>query len=229
WSTALFAERGYDATGIDLNPAAFEPPARDRLRLTEGSGTTIPFPAASFDAAVAYQCLEHVPEPARMLAEMVRVVRPDGCVCIVGPNLLGLNPYLQVLTRWVWRNRPRRNILFRSPEMPRHPFGNTLPEVVCGLFVALARTVHKSVSPHAAFTMRKPDLRPPFHSDNDALYLCNPLDLTRYFRGLRCEVLRDVSLGRPGWTRMLAGGTWVGVRTPPGTGPGAIDPTGERS
>ena len=93
WSIELFAERGYDATGIDLNPAAFEPPPRDRLRLTEGSGTAIPFPNGVFDAAVAYQCLEHIPDPARMLDEMVRVVRPGGCVCIVGPNLLGLNIY----------------------------------------------------------------------------------------------------------------------------------------
>lgn len=48
WSTDLFAERGCDATGIDLNPAA----ARDRLRLTESCGTAIPFPSASFDATV---------------------------------------------------------------------------------------------------------------------------------------------------------------------------------
>ena len=164
-----------------------------------------------------------------MLVEMVRVVRPCGCVCIVGPNILGLNLYRLALTRYVWRNRPRRTILFRSLGMPRHPTGNTLPEVACGLFVALARIIRKSISPHAAFTMRKPDLRPPFHSDNDALYLCNPLDLTRYFRSLGCDVLRDVALGRPGWTRMLAGGTWVAVRTPLRTGPDSIESTGDRS
>ena len=133
------------------------------------------------------------------------------------------------LTRYVWWNRPRWTILFRSRGMPRHPIGNTLPEVACSLFVALARIIRKSISPHAAFTMRKPDLRPPFHSDNDALYLCNPLDLIRYFRSLGCEVLLDVALGRPGWTRMLAGGTWVAARTPPETGPVSVDPTAERS
>ena len=164
-----------------------------------------------------------------MLDEMVRVVRPGGCVCIVGPNLLGLNLYLQALTRYVWWNRQRRTILFRSLGMPRHPIGNTLPEVAYELFVTLGRIVRKSFSRHAAFTMREPDLRPPFHSDNDALYLCNPLDLTRYFRSLGCEVLRDVGLGRSGWTRMLAGGSWVAVRTPPGTGPGAIESNGERT
>jgi hypothetical protein len=154
-----------------------------------------------------------------MLSEMARVVRPGGVVCVVGPNLLGVTVYLRAMTLHVWRNRPLRTILFRSPEMPRHPFGNTLPELGVGLLVALARIVGKSISRHAAFTMREPDLRPPFHADNDATYLCNPLDLIRYFRGLGCYVLRDVALGRPQWTRMLAGGTWVAVRTPPGTGP----------
>ena len=225
WSTDLFAERGFDATGIDLNPGAFEPTERDRLRLTEGSGTDIPFPNATFDAAGAYACLEHVPEPARMLDEMVRVVRPGGCVFIVGPNLLGLNNYVQALFRHTWRHRPRRNIFLRSPGMARHPIGNTLPEVGCGLFVSLVRIISKSTSPRADFTMRKPDLNPPFQADNDSVYLCNPLDLTRYFRSIGCEVLRDVALGRSRWTQMLAGGTWVAVRTPLTVGRDAIDCT----
>jgi SAM-dependent methyltransferase len=229
WSTDLFAEREYDATGIDLNPAAFEPQARDRLRLIEGSGMAIPLLAAGFDAAAAYQSLEHVPDPKRMLAEMVRVVRPGGIVCVVGPNLLGLSGYLRALTWYVWRNRPLRTIVFRSPEMPRHPIGNTLPEVVRGLFVALGRIVQKSLTRDATFSMREPDIRPPFWADNDATYLCNPLDLTRYFRGLGCEILRDAALGRPGWTRMLAGGTWVAIRTPPRTGPEPNGSIGERS
>ena len=166
WSTDLFARRGYEATGIDLNPDAFEPPAHGQLRLTLGSGTAIPFPDASFDAVASHQCLEHIPDPARMLTEMVRVARPGGVVCIVGPNLLGLSGYITALTFYVWRNRLRRTILFRSPEMPRHPAGNTLPEVGLGLFVALARIARKSISRDATFTMRVPDLRPPFWADN---------------------------------------------------------------
>lgn len=214
WSTWLFAERGYDATGIDLNPAAFEPPPRDRLRFSTGSGTDIPFPDGTFDAVASHQCLEHVADPARMLAEMVRVARPGGVVGVVGPNLLGLGCYPRVLTRYVWRNRPLRTILFRSAGMARHPFGNTLPEVLASLVRDAMRIARKSLSRRATFTMREPDLRPPFHSDNDAVYVCNPLDLTRYLRQLGCEVLRDVALGRGGWTRVLAGGTWVAARKP---------------
>jgi SAM-dependent methyltransferase len=214
WSTYWMADSGLDATGIDLDTRAFEPPARDRLQFVEGSGTRLPFPDQVFDAVTSHQCLEHVPEPAEMLREMIRVTRPGGVVCIVGPNLLGLGPSLRALTRYVWQQQPRRRILLRDAEMPCHPFGNTLPEVLWYMTLNLLLTTRKWLSRRATFTMRSPDLRPPFHSDNDAIYLCNPLDLNRFLRAQGCKVLRDVAINRPGWTRMLAGGTWFAARTP---------------
>ncbi len=214
WSTYWFADGGYDATGIDLNPAGFEPQASDCLRFLAGSGLYLPFQNGAFDVAATHQCLEHVPDPAQMLNEMIRVVRPGGVVCVVGPNLLGVGPSVSVLTRYVWRARPTRRILFRDAEMPKHPFGNTLPEAVCALVRNVCLTARKTISHQPTFTMRDPDVRPPFWSDNDATYLCNPLDLIRFFRDRRCTVLRSTALSRGRWTRMLAGGTWVAARTP---------------
>jgi SAM-dependent methyltransferase len=214
WSTHWLAASEFDATGIDLNAGAFEPPPWDRLRFVEGSGTELPFPAGSFDVVAAHQCLEHVPDPAAMLREMIRVARPGGVVCVVGPNLLSFGQSLRALTRYVWQNRPRRRVLLRDSAMPYHPFGNTLPEVVYFLGRNLFLSLSKWLSRQATFTMREPDTRPPFHSDNDAVYLCNPLDLTRFFRKSGCTILRDIALGRSGWTRMLASGTWLAVRTP---------------
>jgi SAM-dependent methyltransferase len=214
WSTMLFAERGFDAYGMDLNPAAFEPPGHSRLTLLGGSGLAIPFGAESFDTVAAYAVLEHVPDPARMLAEMLRVARPGGVVCVVGPNLLGLAGYAQGLTHYVWRNRPWWTVFVRTARMHRHPFGDTVPELVVGLFVAATRIAHKALRACPEFTMRKPDLIPPFDADNDSVYLCNPLDLVRFFRTRGCDVLRDAALGRKRSTRMLATGTWVAVRAP---------------
>jgi SAM-dependent methyltransferase len=219
WSTLLFAERGYDATGIDLNPAAFEPPSHSRLTLLEGSALSIPFPDASFDLVTAYQTLEHVPDPGQMLGEMLRVVRPGGVVCVVGPNLLGLAGYIRGIGYYVWQNRPWWTTFIRTHRMPRHPFGNTVPEIIGGLLVAIPRIARKSLHHGTEFTMRDPDLRPPFEADNDATYLCNPIDLVGFFRCRGCKILRDVAIRRGRWTRMLATGTWVAVRTPAGTGP----------
>jgi SAM-dependent methyltransferase len=214
WSAHWFAAHGHDVIGVDLNPRAFEPPPSDRLRFVPGSAMDLPFPDGAFDVAASNQCLEHVPNPARMLTEMLRVVRPGGIVCVVGPNLLGLSPGLAALFWHVWRNRPIRRIFVRGPGMPRHPYGNTVPEVTWNLGHHLFLTVCKAISAEPTFTMRAPDLTPPFHADNDAVYLCNPLDLVRHFRRRGCTVLRSTAAGRPEWMRMLAGGTWVAVRTP---------------
>ena len=59
-----------DGLGID-NVALAEAPA-DRLPLDDDSA----------DAAVANMVLHHAPDPAAMLAEMARVVRPGGTVAI---------------------------------------------------------------------------------------------------------------------------------------------------
>ena len=49
WSAYAFARRGFDVTGVDLNPDAFEPPRHPRLLLRPGSVLSLPFPDASFD------------------------------------------------------------------------------------------------------------------------------------------------------------------------------------
>jgi SAM-dependent methyltransferase len=209
WSTFVFAERGFESTGIDLNPNQFEPSPMPGLALALGSGTAIPFAVTC-----ANQTLEHVPDPAKMLDEMIRVTRPGGVVVVVGPNLLGLMNYAYALGRHVWRNRPRATIFVRRPGMPRHPTGNTVPELIGGSIATLSRLLQKAVDPRPRFSMRTPDLTPPFHADNDACYRCCPQDLAKFFRQRGCVVLRDTALGRPRWTRALAGGTWVAARVP---------------
>ena len=46
----------------------------------------LPFPDGSFDAARVERTLQHVAEPARVLAEMVRVVRPGGVLTASEPD-----------------------------------------------------------------------------------------------------------------------------------------------
>lgn len=53
-----------------------------------GRGEALPFEDASFDIVYSANVLEHVDDPAAMLAECLRVVRPGGLVQIVCPNHL---------------------------------------------------------------------------------------------------------------------------------------------
>ncbi len=86
---AGLASRAGRVVAIDNSPAMLEV-ARDNLaqlgvdnvELREGDLRKLPFEEDSMDAAVANMVLHHAEDPAGMLVEMVRVVRPGGWVAI---------------------------------------------------------------------------------------------------------------------------------------------------
>jgi SAM-dependent methyltransferase len=214
WSSRLLSEKGFEVCGLDVTIDSLEVASGSRLEFRVGDAMRLPFESASFDVVCAYQTLEHIPNPARALAELDRVLRPGGTVCIVGPNLISLGQNLRALFRHAWRNRPLHTIVIRRPGMPKHPSGNTVPEAAACLVGNVARLIAKMAFSDAAFSMRTPDTRPPFHSDNDACYLCNPLDLAKYFRKRGYLLVHTVKPGRPAWTGLIAGGTWFAANKP---------------
>ena len=86
---AGLAPRARRVIGIDNSPAMLEV-ARDNhgklgidnVELREGDLSRLPLDDGSVDAAVANMVLHHAEDPAGMLAEMARVVRPGGWVAI---------------------------------------------------------------------------------------------------------------------------------------------------
>jgi SAM-dependent methyltransferase len=69
--------------GVDTN-ADVEP---DVL----GSVLDLPFADASFDGAMCNEVIEHVPDPARALAEVRRVLRAGGLLYLTAPQTWGLH------------------------------------------------------------------------------------------------------------------------------------------
>ena len=87
------AAAGYRVTGCDIAPqmlrraaAADEAHAVRWIRL-EPRWRTLPLAAGSLDAVVAASVLEYVQEPAAVLAECARVLRPGGVLLCTVPNL----------------------------------------------------------------------------------------------------------------------------------------------
>ncbi|GEL19951.1 class I SAM-dependent methyltransferase [Pseudonocardia asaccharolytica] len=83
------APRVRQVIGVDSSPAMLAV-ARDNLAalgvdnvvLAEAPVDALPLEDRSADAAVANMVLHHAPDPAAMIAEMARVVRPGGTVAI---------------------------------------------------------------------------------------------------------------------------------------------------
>jgi SAM-dependent methyltransferase len=60
--------------------------APDGLRVAQMDALDLAFAAGSFDGACSSHLIEHFTDPEPHVAELARVVRPDGLVCILTPN-----------------------------------------------------------------------------------------------------------------------------------------------
>jgi len=79
-----------EVTGIDLSQKMLDHAARKmdpvrhrHIRLQQGDALNLAFPDESFDFVTAFHVITVVPDPKRMLDEMVRVCRPGGKVVII--------------------------------------------------------------------------------------------------------------------------------------------------
>jgi SAM-dependent methyltransferase len=87
------AAAGYRVTGCDIaslmlrQAAAADQGQAVRWIRLEPSWRTLPFEARSLDAVVAASVLEYVQDPAAVLAECARVLRPGGVLLCTVPNL----------------------------------------------------------------------------------------------------------------------------------------------
>jgi ubiquinone/menaquinone biosynthesis C-methylase UbiE len=119
---AKLAATGWRTSGVDVAPQMVAL-ARSRLpeaadRLVAGRLEELPFPSASFDAAVATGSLEYSDVP-RSIAELSRVLRPGGRAVVTYPN-----PYAFYA---IWKTRVyytlvrclKRVLRRPHPELPR--------------------------------------------------------------------------------------------------------------
>lgn len=74
----------------DLVHLAAERSAAPNVHFVHGDITGLDFPDRHFDLARAERVIQHLPEPAAALAELVRVVRPGGAVCVVDTDWASL-------------------------------------------------------------------------------------------------------------------------------------------
>lgn len=97
-------------TGLDVSPSHLgaarqvlaEELAAGRVSLVEGDAVDMPFPDASFDRVMTIWMLEHVTDPSAVIAECLRIVKPDGLlICTEVDNAtFGFTPANPVIMDW---------------------------------------------------------------------------------------------------------------------------------
>jgi SAM-dependent methyltransferase len=65
---------------------AGEPPEGATAEVVQGDVLSLPFPDGSFDAVIAAEVLEHIPDDRAAMAEIARIVRPGGRVAVTVPR-----------------------------------------------------------------------------------------------------------------------------------------------
>jgi len=93
WCEINFLKRGaksitaMEVSEEDLNTAK-KNLDENQLQFAVGSATAIPFPDNTFDTAVAWEVIEHIPknQEVKMFAETCRVLKPKGIFYLSTPN-----------------------------------------------------------------------------------------------------------------------------------------------
>jgi len=74
-----------ETVGVDLEPGALEGQDRETMA---ADMRDLPFAAESFESLISVHSIEHVPDPANVLSEVVRVLGAEGVAVFVTPNRL---------------------------------------------------------------------------------------------------------------------------------------------
>lgn len=91
YGSALLAETASEVVGGDINEetlklAAYGYRDRQNLHFMATSCDSLALATASFDVVVSFETIEHITAQDGMLAEINRVLKPNGLLCISSPN-----------------------------------------------------------------------------------------------------------------------------------------------
>src|SRR5581483_4186079 len=137
--------------GTDISQSGLRRARRPGLHLSCADAASLPFPDASFDAAISTYSHEHSVNPARMVSEIVRVVRPGGRIVLLGPT-------------WDFPFWYPSSLLTRARN-PFWRFGYTLKRLSAQILALLG-------GPSPFLIVEEPDaFSQPFIHDSDAVYV----------------------------------------------------------
>lgn len=163
------ARAGKQVTGVDISSKLLSVSAHkniQNLSFVVSDISTMPFPDNFADCIALNDVIEHIPDVESLLKEFVRVVKKDGTIIILSPNLL--TPI-----------KPIRH--FFGVEGFNVKFYGSRLKTAAAFFRNIYLSVTKTLTPRPSFVYREPLLEEFQCPDDDAVYLSNFMDLKNWF------------------------------------------------
>lgn len=108
-----FAGQVAECVGVDMTPGMYEQAGEHLDRIVRGSAEDLPFDDDSFDRVTERQGVQFMDAPVAV-AEMVRVVKPGGRVCLTQLCAYGEQDKDEYFSILALRNPARRNFFLRE-------------------------------------------------------------------------------------------------------------------
>jgi SAM-dependent methyltransferase len=142
-SLVLLSGIGYAAArGMEFDERACDAARSLGFEVRTGTAEVIPWEDASFDVVFLRHVIEHVLDPARAIAEALRVLVPGGLLSLLTPNAAS-------------RSHERFGAFWRGLESPRHLQLFTPPSLASLCANAGARVVRAGASDRSAWYVEK--------------------------------------------------------------------------
>jgi SAM-dependent methyltransferase len=109
---------GWEAEGVDVDPLAVENARAKGVRVRLGDLASQQYPDDYFDAVYMSHVIEHVHDPAGLLRECRRVLKPGGRLVALTPNVDSWG-HARFGRAWVSLDPPRHLMLFRPQTLAK--------------------------------------------------------------------------------------------------------------
>jgi SAM-dependent methyltransferase len=140
----------------------------------------IPFENEYFDAVSSLCVLEHIVFVEKFLKEIDRVLKPGGYVIILCPNWSGINAYIT-------------GFFYILTKKDRFWQLNNIFDAFFGIFRSLKWYFENLFSKEPEFILIQPRMKNSKiafeRSDDDAVHLCQPLSIKKFFKKLDYRVI----------------------------------------
>jgi SAM-dependent methyltransferase len=157
-------ERAKEAIGFDIGDIALAKAngRPGKHRTIKSDVAKVPMPSDAADIAYSFEVLEHVWDPAAVIREMLRVLKPGGTLFVTTPNAYTMNLHLR---------------LRRSVRLIHH-----MGAAATLVLAAMRKQPYENIPP---------DLdADPVYPDCDMITRVHPRSLVRFARQIGCEPLR---------------------------------------